>query len=153
MLEILGLAPQRDAFHPPLLRARFELLRDQPPVIIDAAHNADSMQRLVEDLRRHFPGQRFLCVLGCVAGKDIRGICQALRQLDADFILTDPDTPRASARPQLEAAAKEAGLSVRTSVPRLASAADLPADTPILFTGSFFTAIIGERLFPVPAQQ
>ncbi len=149
VLEVLGLTPRRDAFRAPLLRARFELLRRNPPVIIDAAHNADSMQRLVADLRRHFPNQRFLCVLGSVAGKDITGICQALRGLDADFILTDPDTPRASARPQLEAATREAGLAVRASVHRIDSAADLPADTPILFTGSFFTATSGERLFPV----
>ena len=51
--------------------ARFELLRRKPPVVIDSAHNGDSMQRLVETLDEYFPGKEFILIFGASADKEI----------------------------------------------------------------------------------
>ncbi|MBO7742317.1 MAG: hypothetical protein J6S21_07155, partial [Victivallales bacterium] len=148
-LEVLGVRPERSVFRSPLLRARFEMLRREPPVIIDAAHNGDSAGRLTEALNQAFPGIRFTCVLGAVPGKDVAGIVQGLSGMNADFILTDPHTQRGSALKELEEAARACGLNIRAVMPRIESESDLPAGTPLLFTGSFFTALIGEKIFQV----
>ncbi len=145
--KLLGLSPRREAFRPPRLRARFERIRENPPVVLDAAHNGDSARRLREALESCYPGVFFHCVLGSVPGKDVRGIVEGLKGLRGDFILTSPHTPRGSALPQLKAAAQEAGLPVREVIPDLESPAQLPQDEPLLFTGSFFTALIGEQFF------
>ncbi len=145
VMAILGLQPDPAAFQPPTLRARFELRRTNPPVIIDAAHNGDSAARLAQAIAQRFPGVNFTVVLGSVPGKDIPGIVQGLASMDADFILTNPDTPRGSALAELEQQAAAAGLKIRSVIPKL-TAEDLPRDRPLLFTGSFFTALIAEKL-------
>lgn len=146
-IEVLGLTPSPDRFRMPTLRARFEVIRHEPPVILDAAHNGDSARQLARAIAACYPGRHFVCVLGCVPGKDVRGIVEGLRSMDAEFILTNPDTPRGSALPQLLDASRENGLKIREVKEKIASLDDLPADTPLLFTGSFFTALIGARLF------
>ncbi|MCQ2402673.1 MAG: hypothetical protein MJ202_02980 [Lentisphaeria bacterium] len=149
IVEVLGLQPDRAAFRPPRLRARFERIRENPPVVLDAAHNGDSARRLAEAVAVCYPGCHFVCVLGSVPGKDVSGIVEGLKGMDAEFILTNPETPRGSALPQLEEAARKAGLKIRAVLPTLVSVEQLPSGEPILFTGSFFTALIGEKLFHV----
>ncbi|MGN0866452.1 MAG: bifunctional folylpolyglutamate synthase/dihydrofolate synthase [Oligosphaeraceae bacterium] len=149
-VELLGMVPQRSLFRPPRLRARFECIRENPPVILDAAHNGDSARRLREALTTLYPRTHFLCILGSVPGKDVAGIVEGLKGLDAEYILTNPQTPRGSALPQLVQAAREAGLVIREVIPALERADQLPDNLPLLFTGSFFTALIGEQLFHAP---
>ena len=148
-VEALGLHPQPQRFKVPQLRARMELIRRQPQmVLLDAAHNADSMQKLVAGLAELYPEVGWTVVLGCVKGKDVHGMAQALKALpNARYILTNPQTGKGSALPELEAEAQNAGLNVIGTIPELKSASQLPADSPLLFTGSFFTALIGEELF------
>ena len=144
----LHLAPDASRFALPLLRARFEIIRQDPLILLDAAHNADSMQKLVAAVRAKFPGLRFTVVLGIVQGKDVQGIVSALTALPADFILTNPHTGKGSALPELEPAARQAGLKIVQVIPDLRSAEQLPTAQPLLFTGSFFTALIAEEIFP-----
>lgn len=144
-LRAIGIEPRREAFTPPVLRARFELRRSDPPVVIDAAHNGDSARRLAEAVISRWPGRHFAVVLGVVPGKDISSIIEGLKPLDAEYILTDPDTPRGSALNELQRAAAAAGLKIRAVIPKL-TRSDLPAEMPLLFTGSFFTALIAEKL-------
>ena len=148
-VEALGLQPPPQRFKLPQLRARMELIRQQPRmVLLDAAHNGDSMQKLVAGLAEMYPEVSWTVVLGCVKGKDVHGMAQALKVLpNARYILTNPQTGKGSALPELENEAKAAGLPIICTIPELHSADQLPADSPLLFTGSFFTALIGEELF------
>ncbi|MGN0880569.1 MAG: bifunctional folylpolyglutamate synthase/dihydrofolate synthase [Oligosphaeraceae bacterium] len=143
----LGLSPAPDAFIMPQLRARCETIHRDPLVILDAAHNADSMAHLVAALKTLHPDVRFTVILASVQGKDIAGIVRELVPLHADVILTNPHTPRASALPQLQDEAARQGLHVIGVIPDLHSRSQLPPDRPLLFTGSFFCAVIGEALF------
>ena len=146
-MEVLGLTPDPMRFHSPTLPARFQVLRDDPPIILDAAHNGDSARQLARAIAARYPRRHFVCVLGCVPGKDLQGIIVGLKEMDAEFILTNPDTPRGSALPQLVEAARENELKIRSIQEHISSRDDLPAATPLLFTGSFFTALIGAKLF------
>ena len=148
--NVLGLKPDPASFRPPRLRARFELLRDEPPILLDAAHNADSARRLAEALRETWPGRPFTIVLGVVQGKDVTGIFRELSTVAAEFILTHPrNADRGSELAALQALAAAAGVPHRV-VTDLQTAADLAVGSPLLFTGSFFTALIGEELFGPP---
>lgn len=147
-IRVAGFNPTPERFTRPALRARCECIRKEPPVVLDGAHNADSMQKLVSALKELYPGIAWTVVLGCVQGKDISGIVQALRALpNAHYILTNPHTHKGSALETLEREAKAAGLSVDSIIQDIHSAEALPKDTPLLFTGSFFTALIGEEIF------
>jgi dihydrofolate synthase/folylpolyglutamate synthase len=146
VMQVLGLAPDATAYQAPLLRGRFECVRTNPLVILDVAHNADSAQRLVEALREFYPATTFCVVLGIVKGKDVPGIFHALLPVAAEFILTNPRTDKGSELPQLHALATASGKPFRV-IPEITDAADLPSCKPLLFTGSFFTALIGEMLY------
>lgn len=145
--EVLGLSPDPARVRLPTLPARFEILNEEPPIILDAAHNGDSARQLTRAIASRYPRRHFVCVLGCVPGKDLQGIIAGLKDMDAEFILTNPDTPRGSALPQLQAIALEKGLKIQRIQEHISSRNDLPSNTPLLFTGSFFTALIGAKLF------
>ncbi len=148
--NVLKIKPDPARFRAPALSARFELLRDEPPILLDAAHNADSARRLAEALRETWPDRPFTVVLGIVQGKDAAGIFRELRTVAGEFILTHPrNADRGSELETLQALAAAAGVPHRV-IPDIQAAADLPAGRPLLFTGSFFTALIGEDLFGPP---
>ena len=147
VIRQMGLSPDPNAFAMPQLRARCETIHHDPLVILDAAHNADSMAHLVAALQALHPDVRFTVILASVQGKDIAGIVRELVPLHADVILTNPHTPRAPALPQLQDEATRQGLHVIDVIPNLHSRSQLPAGRPLLFTGSFFCAVIGETLF------
>jgi dihydrofolate synthase/folylpolyglutamate synthase len=146
-LEVLGLQADWRKFQLPELRARCEMISQNPLVVLDVAHNADSMEKLVSALQALYPGVRFTVVLGVVQGKDVSGIVTALQKLEAEFILTNPHTGKKSALPELRQKTTAAGLKVTGVIEDLKERKQLPENTPLLFTGSFFTANIGEELF------
>ncbi|HZJ23102.1 MAG TPA: folylpolyglutamate synthase/dihydrofolate synthase family protein, partial [Anaerolineales bacterium] len=54
--------------------ARFEVVRRDPPVILDSAHNQDSFARLRETLEEHFPGKPVYLIFGASEDKNIPGM-------------------------------------------------------------------------------
>ncbi len=74
---------------------RLEKISDAPKIILDAAHNADSAQRLQEAIERHFHVARLLWVLGVSTDKDIDGILRALSSKTASLFATRSSSPRA----------------------------------------------------------
>lgn len=147
VLQVLGLQPQPQAFTFPELRGRCETICTDPLVILDAAHNGDSARRLTEAITLLHPGLPFTIVLGIVKLKDVRGIVEQLQAIPCDFILVNPDTGKGSALPELQEVMAAHELPVRAVIPQLTDRNQLPAGRPLLFTGSFFTARLGEKLF------
>jgi len=148
--DVLGATVRPAKFRLPQLRARCECVQSHPPVVLDGAHNADSAEQLVQALAELYPNTRFVVVLGVVPGKDVPGILAPLRTVAKRFILTNPHSYRGSDLDRLVAEAHE--LSVPYEVaPKITRRDDLPSDEPLLFTGSFFTALIAEKLFAPPA--
>ena len=143
---VLGIEPDPVRFRMPELRARCECICKVPLVLLDAAHNAHSAQELVRAVKELYPGTHFTLVLGIVKHKDVAGIYAALRELSSDFIFTHPHTPKPSALPELLECTRHDSATVRVTA-SITSLDDLPAGRNLLFTGSFFTALIGEKLF------
>ncbi len=82
--------------------ARFELLRRKPPVVIDSAHNGDSMERLVETLDEYFPGKKFILVYGASADKELDTMLKTIIARVEMVIATQSIHPRAADSDELK---------------------------------------------------
>jgi folylpolyglutamate synthase/dihydropteroate synthase len=65
-------------------------------VILDGAHNADSLAKLTEAVRDYYPQERVVWLFACAADKDVRGMLRALAEAGAEVVFTRTDTPRAA---------------------------------------------------------
>ena len=74
---------------------RFELLRENPDVIVDCAHNGASAQALSNTLMEVYPHRRVILVLGISQDKDAGAICNSLKDNVARIFLTRARHPRA----------------------------------------------------------
>ncbi len=73
---------------------RFEIMRRQPLVIIDGAHNPDGARTLKEACQKLLPGRNILMLTGMLRDKDTEGILREFLEIAHDFIVTEPGNPR-----------------------------------------------------------
>jgi len=74
---------------------RIEVVREDPLVIVDGAHNRDSARRLAETLVEYFAAGRVLFVIGCGSDKDIDGLAEELAPLAVRVLAVRSEHPRA----------------------------------------------------------
>jgi dihydrofolate synthase/folylpolyglutamate synthase len=86
---------------------RMEILSRQPLLIVDGAHNAYSIQRLVEALTNLVGDRRMTIVFGCMADKDSRSMLGTLLPHADRLILTHAEHSRAEYPGRLMALATE----------------------------------------------
>ncbi len=75
---------------------RLEIICTQPLIILDSAHNAASSRALKDTIRNNFSVRKIVLVLGISQDKDIKGICNELKDIAEEIILTKADNPRAA---------------------------------------------------------
>jgi len=73
---------------------RLQVLRREPCVVVDGAHNAYSMQQLGEALRQYFRYERLTLVLGFGGDKDVGGMVDEAVKMTGDIILVASRHPR-----------------------------------------------------------
>ncbi len=97
----------RDGLRTAAWAGRFDILRVDPPVIVDGAHNVDSVNKLVMTLVEHFPGRRWTFVFGGYRDKALEGMIKALNPRAVRWYFTRvKDNPRAMSAEELLALAK-----------------------------------------------
>lgn len=94
---------------------RFERVATDPEIVVDGAHNVDSIERLVETLEECQQGRTLVIVLGVARDKDLGGMIAALVRLDASVIATASHNPRAVDPQVIVRLAAEAGLTARAT--------------------------------------
>ncbi len=97
--------------------ARFEVLRREPPVIIDSAHNRDSAFRLRETLDEYFPKKPVILVFCALEDKDITGILEELKPRLECVVATRADHPRAPSAKWIAEQVKKVGIPVEAITP------------------------------------
>jgi dihydrofolate synthase/folylpolyglutamate synthase len=126
---------------------RFQILRRDPTVIVDGAHNPGGARALAQSLATYFPGEPLTLVLGVSADKDQAGILSALAPLASRLILTAYRSPRAAAPMALRDLVPPTDARVETAE-SLESALSLAATPPhnplICVAGSLY--LVGEML-------
>lgn len=131
----------RNVFWP----ARMEVVGHDPTIVVDGAHNTDSMQKLLLALQDLFDWHRLFVVLGVARDKDLPGIVQALSGIDT-VILTRMANPRAASIEQLQALFAQFAPAVQVYTAETSDAAmDLAVDSAgsadlICATGSLYLA-------------
>jgi dihydrofolate synthase/folylpolyglutamate synthase len=124
---------------------RFEIVRKDPTVVLDCAHNPSGSEALSRALTEH-SFERLFLVLGIMADKDIAGIASRLLPLAHTVIVTRPRTERAASAerlienmrncPKRTIIRKTVGWALRTALKEAA------VGDAICVTGSVFT--VGE---------
>jgi dihydrofolate synthase/folylpolyglutamate synthase len=81
--------------------ARMEVVASRPTIVVDGAHNADSIQKLLEALHDTFKARRLLFVFSSNQDKDLVGMVRALADIDV-VVLTRMKNPRTTPIEDLE---------------------------------------------------
>lgn len=131
--------------------ARFEILREDPPVVIDSAHNGDSMQRLVETVDEYFPDWPFILVFGASADKSMGDMLSAILPRCELVITAQSLHPRAATPEELKAIVENYSIPVIAVNPAeeaLSQALFLAGESKgILVTGSIFIASAAREIW------
>jgi dihydrofolate synthase/folylpolyglutamate synthase len=123
---------------------RFEILRADPPVIADGAHNVDSVNKLAATLAEVFPGKRWTMIFGCYKDKDAEGMIKALSPRAMRWIMTQhTDNPRAMPAEKLLEIAQACNAKA-VALPNVMDALDsvINSSEAVCITGS--VAVVGE---------
>jgi len=122
---------------------RFEVVRREPPVILDSAHNVDSFEKLAQTLEDYFPGRPVTLIFGSSEDKDITGMLNALGPRLSRVIGTKAVHPRALEPEQIVETASGLAVPAEAVAPveaALARALELAAKdgSIVLSAGSMF---------------
>ncbi|MCJ7516179.1 MAG: bifunctional folylpolyglutamate synthase/dihydrofolate synthase [Dehalococcoidia bacterium] len=121
---------------------RLQILKREPMVVVDGAHNAYSMGKLAQAVKECFHYKRCFVIFGTSCDKDISGMAQELEPLSNHIIITSSYHPRAASI--LSLAEKFNSLGIKSVAAdnvaeALAKALALAIKTDlILITGSLF---------------
>jgi len=134
----------RQGFAQTLWGGRFELLRRNPPIVLDSAHNQDSALKLRLTIDDYFPGKPVILVFGASEDKDVCGMFSELLPRVRKVIATQSTHPRALDPNQLVEMAHRCGCSAMAVVPieeALLEASRLAGtEGMVVVTGSIFVA-------------
>ncbi|HHU78552.1 MAG: bifunctional folylpolyglutamate synthase/dihydrofolate synthase [Caldicoprobacterales bacterium] len=84
---------------------RLEMIKDQPAVLLDGAHNPSGAQALADAVRHYFPDKRVHLILGVLGDKDVETVTRILCSIADRITLTEPDSHRAAPADELAAIA------------------------------------------------
>jgi dihydrofolate synthase/folylpolyglutamate synthase len=94
---------------------RFEIVRQEPPVIMDSAHNQDSAVKLHDTLDQYFPGRKVILIFGASEDKDVAGMFMEWKPCLSRIITTHAEHPRALDPGQLADLARDMGIPVEVT--------------------------------------
>lgn len=138
----LSVKQVRDGLRATHWPGRLEILARDPLLVMDGAHNVDSVQRLMSTLADDFPHERLKVVAGFSADKDVQGMLAELTSRVDELLLTKSIHPRSADPNELvkKVGHSRAQVSVVKDVPSAmwqALAGAHPEDL-ICVTGSLF---------------
>lgn len=85
----------QDGFSKTYWPGRFEVLNQNPPLVLDCAHNPESCHQLKLTLQTMFPDHKVLLIFGASEDKDIDGMFKELLPIVEQAIFTKSFHPRA----------------------------------------------------------
>ncbi len=129
------------------LPGRMELIKENPRILVDGAHNGASMEALMRSVGQYIPYDSMVVIFGCAADKEITGMLDQLMRGADKVIFTASDNPRSADPADLaeryeDRSGKTAQVtSSLTEAIRIANNAVTRGDI-ICITGSFY--LVGE---------
>ncbi|OQZ05499.1 MAG: hypothetical protein B6D36_09820 [Planctomycetes bacterium UTPLA1] len=136
------------------VEGRMEMICSQPRVLVDAAHNAASIEALMRAIGQNIACETMVVIFGCCSDKDVSGMLKQI-QLGADkIIFTRVNSPRSADPKELNTAFNEI-----SSAPRMAQVSNslrealeiaqkaITREDLICITGSFYLVSEAMKLF------
>jgi dihydrofolate synthase/folylpolyglutamate synthase len=128
------------------LPGRFQVVRENPTVVLDGAHNREAAAALMSALLDCYPGRPLTLVVGMMGRHSIEGVMHELAPYAERIFATQPGNERAMPSEAVAAEARKYGHEAAIAVPpmdalRLAIAGAME-DGVVVVTGSFYT--VGE---------
>jgi dihydrofolate synthase/folylpolyglutamate synthase len=74
---------------------RFQILKKNPYIIVDGAHNVDGVKNLMKNLKKIFPDKKFSFLVGILRDKDYKNMVKILQKYTENIIFTKPNSERA----------------------------------------------------------
>ncbi|MEK7727418.1 MAG: folylpolyglutamate synthase/dihydrofolate synthase family protein [candidate division KSB1 bacterium] len=159
-LQERGLALNETARHAGLAQvkwpARLQLLAGSPRILIDAAHNADGVRKLVQSLRALFPQRRVQVVMSLLKDKALTQVLRAWREVPVEFFFAPAKSDRALAPKRMQAEAQSLGFTAHACGSAheafTAARAQCAPDDVLCIAGSHYLIgeLMEEGLLPYP---
>jgi len=129
-------------------RARFELFKKRPLVILDVAHNPEGIRTLIKALDELIPDKKITFIFGVMADKDYPFMLKQLSKRAELVLLTRPDYHRSASTKELEKVVirlnQQYQVFEKTKEAYLHALKNSSSSQAICVTGSHFT--VGEFL-------
>ena len=133
-----------------VIPGRMELVWERPRILVDGAHNPDSLGALMRCVGAHVPYDSMVCVFGCGQDKDVESLLDRV-SLGADKVIFTraSSNPRACDPEDLRRRFMERSGKMCQTADSVAEALELAAravsrDDLICVTGSFY--LVGEAM-------
>jgi dihydrofolate synthase/folylpolyglutamate synthase len=136
----------RDGLAACALPGRCELFPGSPDIIIDVAHNGESIRQTVKTLAQRFGGRRLVMLVGLAKDKPAEEVVQELTQANpAAVVFTEYSSVRATPADHLHTAWQKLGAAPAVSMPDWNAALDHACGLAgpgglVVVTGSFYLA-------------
>ena len=89
---------------------RFEIWREKPPIVLDSAHNPDSISKLHQTLDEYFPDLPVVLIFGVSEDKEVAEMLKELSPRLERVIFTRAEHPRAVEAEKLLKFAEQTGV-------------------------------------------
>ncbi|MBD3260750.1 MAG: hypothetical protein GF334_03600 [Candidatus Altiarchaeales archaeon] len=134
VLEWMGVSCQAiwGGFSEVTLPCRFEVICEDPHLVLDGAHNLDAIQNLLSDVKHYFSGKPEV-IYGCFNDKPYDKIVPLLEATSSKLTLTSVDHRRSVSAERLAEYARNPHV-----VPNLSDALESPPKKDTLITGSLY---------------
>lgn len=130
---------------------RFEIISQQPLVILDSAHNRDSAAKLRTALDDYLPSKEVILVFGASEDKDVRGMLTELQPNLKLVVATQSEHPRAMPAGEIADMCHNLGIEAVPIVPVADAVAfaesKVQAHQVIVVAGSIFLAAAGKEIW------
>lgn len=123
--------------------SRIELIRNEPPVVLDVAHNPSAVKSSIDTLRiSGYNKVKWQIVFGAMNDKNVESILEILQPICSKFIATKPKTARAMDTNKIVDLASQAGIIDIVEMDNVESAMlnAFNESKPTLIIGSFYMA-------------
>jgi dihydrofolate synthase/folylpolyglutamate synthase len=147
LLSLVDINISKDAIRDGIKNAkwpgRMMLVSQNPPIILDGAHNPDGAEKLVQTMKDVYDGREPIAVIGINENKDIHAILHNISKITKRVIFTSSSHPHAKAPEHLSEIFKNYGDNGNIRIARdarraLDIALNLSKGEPILITGSLY---------------
>jgi dihydrofolate synthase/folylpolyglutamate synthase len=143
-----GINPSADKLNTTLLSlkipGRFQIIKRNPYIIVDGAHNVASIKALKETIQRIY-NKKVLLVFSCLRNKDIRGMLKAIKPIVRKIYPTEISYPRKIPLDEIKKIVSEAGINMAETTGVVEkdiqiALKDTSNSDIIIVTGSFYLA-------------